>query len=233
MLSLAFALSLSVALQAVATTNMTTSKPSVAMFFYEASSRVAHKRQTSAQVLPECRAKRIDRSKQRVRRALHTLSREERNKIYRALWVIHDTPTWEGRHKYGPVYRDYSDLITQHSVAVCHPEGDAAHTGLGFGAWHRAFNLVLENVLLVVDPSIGALPYWDMVAETRGFPMHTSEDLGSVPGIGSHGELLDGAFANWTVPRDQDLDRYAFYIYATEGAPKALWRNNATGTMRG
>ena len=142
-------------------------------------------------------------------RAFHTLSRAERDKVYAALWVLHETPTWEGRHTYGKGYLDWSDLVMFHAVAAGMPEGDAAHplpgdvtqqiSGAAFAPWHRAFELVFENILLLVDPSIGAAPYWDVSAETRGHPLFTPSEWGSVPGNGPLGEMLDGKFANWTV----------------------------------
>ena len=54
-------------------------------------------------------------------------------------------------------------LLSRGVLQTCHPEGDAAHTlpddlGQAFEPWHRAFMLLFENVLLLVDPFIGAAP---------------------------------------------------------------------------
>jgi hypothetical protein len=214
-------------------------RPTAAAFFAEYSGRAAPKADNPPDVVPPCAAPKVDPARQRVRRAFHTLSRAARDKVYAAMWVILQVPTWEGRRRYGEGYLDWSELAMIHSVTVAMPEGDAGHPGtadegrgLGFAPWHRAFELLFENVLLLVDPSIGAAPYWDAAAETRGQPLFTPDEFGSVPGIPPHGILKDGAFAGWTVSR-YDLPRYAFYFNATRGAPRAPLWNVQDGVSRG
>ena len=169
-----------------------------------ASSSAAPKVLNPTDVVFPCNAPKIPLAQKRVRRAFHALSREERDKVYAAMWVLHDTPTWVGRELYGSIYLDWSDLVVRHAVAVVHPEGDSAHPqtfnrGVAFGAWHRAFGLLYENILRAVDPSIEAIPYWDAVGETHGFSMFTPDEWGTVPGNGPRGEVFNGRFAHWTI----------------------------------
>ena len=202
-------------------------------FYTMYESRVAPRVDVSPPHYPQCNAPKVDPASQRVRRAFHTLSRAERDKVYAALWMMHEVPTWEGRALFGDGYLDMADLVMWHSVAVTHPEGDSAHpnemagngAGLGFMPWHRAFSLVYENILLLVDPSIGAAPYWDAAAETHlaGAALFTPDDFGSVPGSGPNGLVIDGAFAGWRVP-SYDRERFEFYFNRTMDSPNGpLW----------
>jgi hypothetical protein len=56
-----------------------------------------------------------------------------------------------------------------------------------------AHNVVLEfeNSLLSIDPSIGALPYWNW-NDTNAMSIFTPAKYGSIPGTGPNQELVDG-----------------------------------------
>jgi len=205
-------------------------RPTARAFAEEALARAVSRPETYPVGVQECRAAPVDPSKQRVRRAFQSLSRLERDRVYAAMWVMHDTPTWEGRNKYGEGYLDYSDLVMVHSVAATMPDGDSAHAGLGFMPWHRAYELLFENVLLLIDPEIGALPYWDQTNELNE-PMFSPEEWGSVPGSGPGGVMTDGRFANWTIPV-YDAERYAVIVNLTKDSPKAPLWNEKMGNSR-
>ena len=113
------------------------------------------------------------RTGRRLRKAIHTMSDDEWQKVVSALWVLRTVKAKEGRERYGPQYRDIDFHILRHVLGtlpgldllargvVDHlpmdVTGGAAHTY----TWHALFTMELESSLLLVDPSISGLPYMD------------------------------------------------------------------------
>ena len=74
--------------------------------------------------------------------------------------------------------------------------------------WHMAFILEFENALLSVDPSIGALPYWD---ECLTEPSLFSDDYFGNDPEGEPYEVTSGKFAYWPIS-NFSIDDWAGYI---------------------
>lgn len=93
--------------------------------------------------------------------------------------------------------------------------------------WHMAFMLEFENALLSVDPSIGALPYWDeCLTEPSIF---TEEYFGRDP-EGEPFEVTTGRFAYWPILSNFSWDDWSAYIadetyvgYSGSGDPNSAF----------
>jgi len=110
----------------------------------------------------------------------------------------------EGQSMYGSSFHTYDYFVLEHAVATSDPRGDQAHLGSHFIVWHGLFLLEFEESLLAIDPSIGAMPYWDL---TQGFDVlfgSGDTEMGSLRGTGTLSEVVDGAFPNWTVGTADD-----------------------------
>lgn len=74
-------------------------------------------------------------------------------------------------------------------------------------AFHRAFLLRFENALLAVDPTVGALPYWDYAEDTASGKYFETKDyifsdtyFGSIQGNPDENyAVTDGLFAHWPI----------------------------------
>ena len=171
----------------------------------------------------------------RVRRALHTLSDEEWQRVVAALRVLATVGTAEGQALYGAQYREYNFFVLRHILAgnqavhgtVCmgsHCASDAEadvvdSTGGGPQQllWHSLMTFEVETSLLLVDPSIGGMPYldWGAAVEpswwdaTFGKPSCTQPgDLAADDGgfgAGSGCVVDAGPFAWWPVTTDPFL----------------------------
>jgi hypothetical protein len=53
----------------------------------------------------------------RVRREIRDLSFSEWNTVVRALWVMKNTTTEEGRRLYGPEFISYNAMVSKHMTA--------------------------------------------------------------------------------------------------------------------
>jgi len=127
----------------------------------------------------------------RVRRALHTLSDDEWQRVVDAFWVMRNTETTEGQARFGKSYRGWDYWTLLHLVAnlppydperaclVSHgaPSCLEGHSVAGKGEdvtgggqqqliWHSLLLQQFETSLLAVDASIGGLPYLDWAASS-------------------------------------------------------------------
>lgn len=144
----------------------------------------------------------------RVRREWRTLSEEVLAKVKHAFWVLKNTTQAEGEKKYGPYFVYYDEFLMQHACAVYDPRCDQGHEGPQFMTYHRLLLLRMEKALLSVDPSIEAMPWWDLAADSVGGKYYKDGDnyifsdkyFGSYWGQGPGNEVIDGMFANWPIP---------------------------------
>ena len=71
--------------------------------------------------------------------------------------------------------------------------------GHHFSVWHSTFIFKFEESLLAVDPTLGALPYFDF-RKDLGVPFGPgATEWGSKAGTGPQSTVIDGALKNWTV----------------------------------
>lgn len=144
----------------------------------------------------------------RVRREWRMLSESRRKDVARAFWTMQNTSTEEGREKFGPYFVNYDEIVAQHACAVFDPRCDQGHVGPQFMTFHRLLLLKMELALLAVDPSIEALPYWDISLDSVGGKYYKDPEtwifsdnfFGSYWGKGPNYEVNDGLFANWPIP---------------------------------
>lgn len=132
----------------------------------------------------------------RVRREIRSLDDATRERFFAAMHVMRSVSRDDGQRLYGPEFKTYDDLVLQHFYAAADVRCDQGHFSAGFFTFHRAFVLSFENSLLAVDPTIGAVPYWDF---ELGWP---TDIFG--PSEGDPDDLWQvnsGPFANWTLSR--------------------------------
>ncbi|CAJ1403873.1 unnamed protein product [Effrenium voratum] len=149
------------------------------------------------------------KNKPRVRREWRTLSDEMREKVANAFWTLKTLTTEAGQAKYGPDFHNHDDMLFLHSCATTDPKCDQGHFGPQFMTFHRALLLKYERAMLSVDPSIEALPYWNIAFDSlngkyRNDPekyIFTNKYFGSYYGTGVNYQVIDGLFANWPIAK--------------------------------
>eukprot|EP00439_Symbiodinium_sp_Y106_P072335 s179_g13.t1 len=128
------------------------------------------------------------KNKPRVRREWRTLSDEMKQKVADAFW---------------------KDMLMLHSCATTDPRCDEGHFGPQFMTFHRALLLKYELALLAVDPSIEAMPYWNMAYDAQGgkyemdpikgiFTNNYFGDYYGNMGMANY-QVTNGLFANWPI----------------------------------
>mmetsp|Transcript_6769 Transcript_6769/g.11923 ORF Transcript_6769/g.11923 Transcript_6769/m.11923 type:complete len:569 (-) Transcript_6769:3135-4841(-) len=100
--------------------------------------------------------------KPRVRREWRQLSDSMRKKVASAYWEVKKLSTEEGQKKYGKNFFNHDEMLFLHAISTFDPRCDQGHYGPQFMTFHRALLLKYERALLAVDPSIKAMPYWDI-----------------------------------------------------------------------
>lgn len=145
----------------------------------------------------------------RVRKELRSLSVQQRDRVFNAMNIMKKTSTLQGQVSFGRRYVSYDDLVAQHLQAAAARHCDEAHLGQAFATYHRAFTLRFEESLLAVDPSIGALPYWDYNIEAKSKNPRESEIwewFGSSEGDPAQGNAVkDGRFGHWRVAAAKEI----------------------------
>lgn len=115
--------------------------------------------------------------------------------------------TEEGRNQYGKLFWNADDIVMLHACSLKDTRCDQGHYGPHFMTFHRAFLLRYENSMLAVDPSIGAMPYWDYSKDTQTGECFEEECyifsdnyFGSLSGNAAKNHAVtDGLFAYWPV----------------------------------
>jgi hypothetical protein len=106
--------------------------------------------------------------KPRIRKEWRKLSKATRMKVATGMWILKNTTTAVGRQMYGPNFNNHDEMLMLHACSVYDTRCDNGHYGPHFMTFHRAFLLKYERALLAVDPSIGALPYWNIANDAVG-----------------------------------------------------------------
>jgi hypothetical protein len=179
---------------------------------------------------PVCSARR--NKKQRIRREIRTLSPEAYSRVVSAIITLK-------RRTKGTNY-DY--FVAKQMAAYYDSRGDQTSTGTSFFTWHSLFLLEFEEELLKIDPSIGALPYWDWADPSP--PAFTKGYFGLKPGQDRFYQVIDGPFQFFKVG-DIDSETWSTKIvpnYTTSYAELApgtapsyinFTGDTASGTLRG
>lgn len=181
---------------------------------------------------PVCSAS-APKAGQRVRKAWHLTSDEEKARLFAAIQVMKYTPTAEGQALYGPKFYTFDYFAQLHMSGVMaagggpYPKVDGAphlvdysHIGDHFIPWHSAFVFVFEECMKAIDPHITAIPYPDFRLGLQQLFDGSDLSFGSRPGTGEGHGVVDGAFGNWTVgPGDPTLP--FFYPGGLRSGPQA------------
>eukprot|EP00008_Paramoeba_atlantica_P007787 CAMPEP_0201488550 /NCGR_PEP_ID=MMETSP0151_2-20130828/18868_1 /ASSEMBLY_ACC=CAM_ASM_000257 /TAXON_ID=200890 /ORGANISM="Paramoeba atlantica, Strain 621/1 / CCAP 1560/9" /LENGTH=475 /DNA_ID=CAMNT_0047873865 /DNA_START=169 /DNA_END=1596 /DNA_ORIENTATION=- len=128
-------------------------------------------------------------------------------RVASAIWTMKNVSTEEGQKLYGPNFWNHDDLVVMHACAVRDPRCDQGHFGPQFMTFHRLYVLKWELSLLSVDPTIEAMPYWDISADSsngkyRNDPdkyIFTENYFGSYQPTDRGYKVVDGLFAHWPI----------------------------------
>eukprot|EP00931_Biecheleriopsis_adriatica_P003998 TRINITY_DN105739_c0_g1_i1.p1 TRINITY_DN105739_c0_g1~~TRINITY_DN105739_c0_g1_i1.p1 ORF type:complete len:592 (-),score=97.17 TRINITY_DN105739_c0_g1_i1:37-1812(-) len=154
-----------------------------------------------------CKKNPIYHQKPRVRREWRTLNASTKAKVVNAFWTLKMLNTTQGQRRYGPDFHNHDDMLMLHACSTMDPRCDQGHFGPHFMTFHRLLLLKYERALLSVDPSIGAMPYWNMAYDSyNGKYRHDPEKyfftehfIGSFMPNNSKHEVTDGQFEYWPV----------------------------------
>mmetsp|Transcript_95622 Transcript_95622/g.276261 ORF Transcript_95622/g.276261 Transcript_95622/m.276261 type:complete len:570 (-) Transcript_95622:120-1829(-) len=148
-------------------------------------------------------------NKPRVRREWRTLSQEVKDKVVRAFWTLKNLSTEEGQRIYGKHFHNHDDMLFLHICSTKDPRCDQGHFGPHFMTFHRSLLLKYELALLSVEPSIEAMPYWNIAYDAVDGKYRNDAEkyffsdnfIGSFYGTGPNHEVEDGLFKNWPVEK--------------------------------
>lgn len=182
-----------------------------------------------SQDYPVCEAPTISLEDKRIRREIRSLSSKDWEAVVNAMWIMKTTSLTEGQNLYGPSFKPYDHFVVKHAVATTDARGDQAHFGAHFMTWHLAFVLEFEMALLAIDPSIGAMPYWD---ETLAEPsVFTDDYFGSDTTAENNFVITDRAFANWPVSTFSWADYESFLTGDASALGFGMDDTNGTSTF--
>jgi hypothetical protein len=159
---------------------------------------------------PTCSASVVETP--RVRKEWQTLSETAKTAFFEAMKLMKSTPTAEGQVLYGPTFFTYDWFVQIHIASILMAGGgpnpkvanapylvDYAHSGHHFSVWHTIFVFKFEESLLAIDPTLGAMPYFDFRKDI-GAPFGPgATEWGSLAGTGPESTVIDGALKDWTV----------------------------------
>jgi len=145
--------------------------------------------------------------------------------------IIKTTSTADGVLKYGSNFKNYDYFVVKHLVASKDTRGDQGHFCSGFMTFHSLFVLEFENVLLAVDPSIGALPYWNW--NDFSSSVFSSSMFGSAPGTDSLKEVVDGKFPSWPVQKMSTTIWSQYYAQYVDKTYLTFNGTTSSGYLRG
>jgi tyrosinase len=165
---------------------------------------------------------------QRVRRELRTLSVAEFQKYADAIWTMKNTDMATGQGQYGSQFKTYDYFVVKHAVTAMDSRGDQGHFSNAFATWHSAFILEFEEALLAVDPSIGAMPYWDGTGDIM-----TADYFGTAMGNGADNVVADGKFANFPVTTSFNMADWNAYVKTDVAGASNPYGGSASGALRG
>ena len=98
----------------------------------------------------------------RERKEWREMSDAEIDKFACAIHVMDNKTTRELRACYGNTSWAFADLVNLHACAASDPRGDQGHRSPSFMLFHKSFVRTFEMAILSIDPTIGAIPWWNM-----------------------------------------------------------------------
>lgn len=155
-----------------------------------------------------------------TRREIRDLTAEQWEKFVAAMWAMKTTSLADGIVKYGEGFKPYDYFVVKHSVSVWDSRGDQLHFSDGFATSHCLFLREFEVNLMLIDPTIEGLPYWNANSD-----IFNDDYYGSVPGTGANNEVIDGQFANWPIAANFSMNDWTEYIKTVEGASNGYTRS--------
>jgi hypothetical protein len=120
----------------------------------------------------------------------------------------------QGTEIYGPLFKSHDYVTVLHAVATKSIRGDQAHLGAHLMSFHSTFCAMVEATLLAIakaaNKPLSGLPYWRNLDD----PSQVLSDAYFVthPGKGVDYQVDDGAFGNWTIPSNFDINDWSPYI---------------------
>jgi hypothetical protein len=112
-----------------------------------------------------------------VRRELRDLTDQDREAFFSAMSVMQRVPTQVGKKIYGKAYRSRDFFNRIHLYYGGSKSCDHWHQGPGFVTSHIAFEMMFEQSLQSINPSI-SLPYWDFTLESTFYTPTTFRESG-------------------------------------------------------
>jgi len=140
----------------------------------------------------------------------------------------------EGKELYGPLFKNNEYFAGKHATAEESLRGDQGHCGAHFLSFHTMMCLMYETTVLAITEAAGlpleAVPYWWNFDDVNQSDILSAEYFGSHPGLGPLYEVIDGPFANWSIPLyNYSLTQYEDYLI---NASDANYTGNKFGFMR-
>lgn len=100
-----------------------------------------------------------------VRREIRSLSDDDRNKYFDALYTMYTVNEKDGQKLYGESYKPMEHFLYRHLKAAGTSDCDHWHDGAAILTNHIAITLEVEQVLQTIDPTI-SMPYWEFGMDT-------------------------------------------------------------------
>mmetsp|Transcript_36399 Transcript_36399/g.51451 ORF Transcript_36399/g.51451 Transcript_36399/m.51451 type:complete len:526 (-) Transcript_36399:81-1658(-) len=147
---------------------------------------------------------------------------------------IHRLSMEEGKELYGPLFKNNEYFAGKHATAEQSHRGDQGHYGTHFLTFHAMMCLMYETTVLAITEAAGlpleAVPYWWNFDDVNQSDILSAEYFGSHPGLGPLYEVIDGPFANWSIPLyNYSLTQYEDYVI---NASDSNYTGNKFGYMR-
>ena len=157
-----------------------------------------------------------------VRREIRTLTDEDREKFFEALYKIYTVDATAGNKMYGARFHTAEYFLWKHLTGAGTADCDHWHDGAGLVNNHVALTLEVEQSLQAVDPSI-SMPYWEygmdnyLYKDWMSSPVFSADWFGEAnPRNDLHAINDGGRWTNLAMP---------------DGAPYKEWSMKETGTI--
>ena len=157
-----------------------------------------------------------------VRREIRTLTDEDREVFFDALYKIYSVDASTGAKDYGDKFHTAEYFLWKHLTGAGTADCDHWHDGAGLVNNHVALTLEVEQALQAIDPTI-AMPYWEygmdnyLYKDWMSSPIFNADWFGEANPLNElHGINDGGRWSNLAMP---------------DGAPYQEWDMQATGTI--
>ena len=163
-----------------------------------------------------------------LRKEIRNLTRAEWSAYAKAIVAWRDGDLGD---KY--MFPTLAAFVSFHAEATLNATADQVHEGGNFVTWHGVATLEFERAIQAYDPSVAA-HYWDYTDASMdrifGADFYGSGNSSFTRDGSCQYELLDGAFAEWPMPRVKDVHKPEWLTW-TEKWP-GLLEYNATTPLR-